>query len=467
MAKLLRVVLIDSLCQGALVEVKVDENTCLTGTNGIGKSTFLKLIPLFFGASAGRMVKGGVNTVRFADHYLPNASSYIVYEYLNHENELRTAILHRSSSGYAYQLLSSGWRPELLYKDQQSGELVLPKDVQRHVAAMGIDCTPELLTLHYRKIIQYNTGSGDLDGVEDVSRKKMITLYRRSYSLAPPKHHFAGIDNLMFSLLESKGTFNSMEAAVGEILQQEVMRSDIDLSGVDAHAFAGAINSRASFLVMERETKPKILQLSQMRNILLGNELQQGRLKSVATRKTAELSAELKKVSDAMTEAREQEVAAKEKSNQKQMEIQNRLGSAVAEAQQLFERVQQIEKQRDSYAAGLAGTLIEIKTLPGLQEELASKKTQLQTLTIQGTDIQSRFASMKEGVKDSITERRERRRAESQIKAREAQKCLDDHNAQAAKAIQQATVSHTAELSAEEALRSKLIEENSRVRLSV
>lgn len=219
---------------------------------------------------------------------------------------------------------------------------------------------------------------------------------------------------------------------------------------------------------MERETKPKILQLSQMRNILLGNELQQGRLKSVATRKTAELSAELKKVSDAMTEAREQEVAAKEKSNQKQMEIQNRLGSAVAEAQQLFERVQQIEKQRDSYAAaGLAGTLIEIKTLPGLQEELASKKTQLQTLTIQGTDIQSRFASMKEGVKDSITERRERRRAESQIKAREAQKCLDDHNAQSAKAIQQATVSHTAELSAEEALRSKLIEENSRVRLSV
>lgn len=47
MAKLLRVILIDSLCRGEIVEVKADENTCLTGTNGIGKSTFLKLIPLF------------------------------------------------------------------------------------------------------------------------------------------------------------------------------------------------------------------------------------------------------------------------------------------------------------------------------------------------------------------------------------------------------------------------------------
>ena len=462
-AKLLRVVLIDSLCPGDLVEVKVDENTCLTGTNGIGKSTFLKLIPLFFGASAGRMVKGGVNTLRFADHYLPNVSSYIVYEYLNYEDELRVAILHRSSSGYAYQLLSSGWRPELLYKDQQSGELVLPKDVQRHAAAMGVDCTPELLTLHYRKIIQYNTGSGDLDGVEDVSRKKMITLYRRSYSLAPPRHHFAGIDNLMFSLLESKGTFDSMEAAVGEILQQEVMRSDIDLAGIDAHAFAGAINSRASFLVMDRDTKPKILVLSELRSRLLGGELQQGRLKSVATSKSVQLSAEHKVVTEAMSESRHHELAAKERAQQAQLEIQKRLGSATAEAQQLLERVQQIEKQRDGYAsAGLAQLLAEVETLPGLQEELTSKRSQMQVLTSQGADIQSRFAALKQTVRDSISERRETRRAEFQVKAREVQARLDAQAIQASASKQLAIETHQVELSVEEAGRSKLVEESSR-----
>lgn len=70
MAKLLRVILIDSLCRGEIVEVKADENTCLTGTNGIGKSTFLKLIPLFYGAPAGRMVRKGTNTTSFADHYV-------------------------------------------------------------------------------------------------------------------------------------------------------------------------------------------------------------------------------------------------------------------------------------------------------------------------------------------------------------------------------------------------------------
>lgn len=468
MAKLLRVVLIDSLCPGDLVEVKVDENTCLTGTNGIGKSTFLKLIPLFFGASAGRMVKGGVNTLRFADHYLPNASSYIVYEYLNHEDELRTAILHRSSSGYAYQLLSSGWKPELLYKDLESGELVLPKDIQRHTAAMSIDCTPELLTMHYRKIIQYNTGSNDLDGVEDVSRKKMITLYRRSYSLAPPRHHFAGIDNLMFSLLESKGTFDSMESAVGEILQQEVMRSDINLSGIDAHAFASAINSRASFLVMEREIKPKILRLSELYNLLRGNELQQGRFKAVATRKTGGLTDEHRQISETMSQARARELAAKEQSQQTQLEIQKRLGKATADAQHLEERVQQIEKQRDSYhAAGLAQVLLEVEMLPALQDELASKKAQVQSITAQGSSIESRFAAMKQDVKDSIFERREKRRSEFQSRTRDVQTQLDQHAQESAKAVQRATAGHQAELSIEEASRIVLAEQNARAVASV
>ncbi|MEZ1525991.1 hypothetical protein, partial [Pseudomonas aeruginosa] len=67
-----------------------------------------------------------------------------MFEYENHEGALRLAILHRSSNGYAYQLAASGWRPELLYVDQDSGELVLPGKVSSRIQGMGVDCTPEL-----------------------------------------------------------------------------------------------------------------------------------------------------------------------------------------------------------------------------------------------------------------------------------------------------------------------------------
>jgi len=51
MSQLLKIVLIDSLCAGAKAEIAISGNTSVNGTNGIGKSSFLKLIPVFYGSS--------------------------------------------------------------------------------------------------------------------------------------------------------------------------------------------------------------------------------------------------------------------------------------------------------------------------------------------------------------------------------------------------------------------------------
>ncbi len=83
MSQLLKIVLIDSLCAGAKAEIAISGNTSVNGTNGIGKSSFLKLIPVFYGAAPGQLVKAGSNRESFANWYLPNASSYIVFEYTN------------------------------------------------------------------------------------------------------------------------------------------------------------------------------------------------------------------------------------------------------------------------------------------------------------------------------------------------------------------------------------------------
>lgn len=54
MRQLTKIVLVDSLCDGLIAELRMDGNTSLNGTNAIGKTSFLKLIPIFFGHRQAR-----------------------------------------------------------------------------------------------------------------------------------------------------------------------------------------------------------------------------------------------------------------------------------------------------------------------------------------------------------------------------------------------------------------------------
>ena len=81
MYSLNRLILIDSYKSGELVEVRLDGHTNLNGVNGAGKTTLLRLVPLFFGERPGRLVPKSRVTDSFARHYLPNESSYIIFEY--------------------------------------------------------------------------------------------------------------------------------------------------------------------------------------------------------------------------------------------------------------------------------------------------------------------------------------------------------------------------------------------------
>jgi hypothetical protein len=420
MSRLLRIVLIDSLCVGDKAEVLVDANTCLTGTNGIGKSTFLKLIPLFYGASAGRMVKAGTNTSSFADHYLPSFTSYIVFEYLNHENVPRCAVLHRSHSGYAYRLVSSAWNAELLYVDQIIGLLVEPSSLQRRAANMRIDCTPELTPRDYLRIIQYNTGVADLEGINSVDRKRMIAGLRRSYSLAPLRHHFGGIDNLMFSLLESKGTFDSMKSAMKEILQQETGVESVDLSGMDLAAFTGAIDSRASFLIMEKQIRPMIDRLAQLHPRLVTNEGQQGRLKRIATDQQRDALAATTTVVAEIHEARERESAASELYSERSEAIHDRLGTARRTEKEARRDVESLISQRDSFDQSILPSLMkDYASMSAMEEGLRAMAGEHSILVEHGQGIQQRYDKLETELIRSVLERKQRRTQEAETRQME------------------------------------------------
>ncbi|ENH6782233.1 ATP-binding protein, partial [Vibrio parahaemolyticus] len=57
-----KIILINSYLKELVSEVEIGNNTMITGDNGAGKTSFLKLIPAFFGMKTSKISKKSENT---------------------------------------------------------------------------------------------------------------------------------------------------------------------------------------------------------------------------------------------------------------------------------------------------------------------------------------------------------------------------------------------------------------------
>lgn len=412
MSQLIKIILIDSLCAGAKAELVMRGNTSVNGANGIGKSSFLKLIPVFYGAAPGRLVKAGANRHSFANWYLPNSSSFIIFEYTNYDNATRCVIMHRSGEGYAYRLVAQAWQPELLYRDCAAGLLVPSGELIGHLARMGMDCSPEMQPLHYRKIIQYNTGSAHLDDVDDASKRPLIMGLRLKFSLVPRRKHFAGIDNVTLALLESGGTFDTMKVTMAEILQQENADPGRALMTLNARPFRQVLDNRASFLLME-QMQPGILHLDQLRHGFAAVTRQLGVQKWRALQLMRTLEAQQETRSAVLAALAEEEQALERTSGDRRRELATRLGKVQAELAQASQQVSSIEEQRQDYASsGIAEWLERASRHAETLLQREQKQVHLNQLNQQGLDIRQVYDQRAQTAKDAATSQREMTRVQ-------------------------------------------------------
>lgn len=76
--RLKRLILIDSYARGRAVEIDLAGHTSLTGENASGKTTLLRLFPLFFGEAPSKVIATDENNFKFAKHYFPTQASYVI-----------------------------------------------------------------------------------------------------------------------------------------------------------------------------------------------------------------------------------------------------------------------------------------------------------------------------------------------------------------------------------------------------
>ena len=203
--RLTRLILIDSYARGKTVEIDLAGHTALTGENASGKTTLLRLFPLFFGEAPSRVIQSDENNLKFARHYLPHTSSYVVFEY-ERRGQRVLSVIHADgqSDGANYRFINRPFSPDLF---RDANGLVQSQDLSRHLTKLNVEFTKPLSLTLYRQILQNEAGR---------EHRQLATMYSFTGSGGRLKH----IERIITSILQRATTFFDLKRMIVSSIQE-------------------------------------------------------------------------------------------------------------------------------------------------------------------------------------------------------------------------------------------------------
>ncbi|NQY26280.1 MAG: ATP-binding protein [Piscirickettsiaceae bacterium] len=187
-----RVILIDSCLTGMISEVSVDGHTVINGDNGKGKTSLLRLVPIFYGARPSDLLKkGDGGTLGFTEFYLPRQGSYVVFEYKAHD-QLKMAVfiaVNNDPSKHRQILIDAPYDSEL-FSDQNSGSGLPSASLIQRIDAKG----------YPREAVKSLTDY----------RKTLLQSGRSNYSLATQGSQLKDLLPLLVSMFKKKADFDDL-----------------------------------------------------------------------------------------------------------------------------------------------------------------------------------------------------------------------------------------------------------------
>lgn len=209
--RLINIHLVDSLSRGRVQTMGIDGGMALTGRNGRGKTSLLSLALLFVGVEPRDVVSQGKDS--FIDYYLPNQTSYLVYEYERPDGSRRLVVVLSNSTAdkIRFRFVNSHFRREMFVTED--GQFVLNKEFRQRLIHLKIQHAEKLVDTYtdYRAIIQGwqpphvdQTHRRYLLGMSDVYG---FTTYNR------PLRHLEKLTKGMFS---RKANFDDLQQVVAD-----------------------------------------------------------------------------------------------------------------------------------------------------------------------------------------------------------------------------------------------------------
>lgn len=211
-----RVFLIDSLAKGRITELVTDGGAVITGRNGRGKTSMLQFLPLFYGVNPNKLVSPGKDS--FIEYYLPNATSYIVFEYQRDDGSLRLVVAYSNTSSdkVFYRFVRSGYDKKLFVLDND--ELVKNRDFRARLSELGVECSLHQIENYadYKAVIQYSKPSSS-DRKQQDYIKRLSADYAFSRYGTPLNH----VDKIVLGMFSRKANFEVLQSIVVDCVSED------------------------------------------------------------------------------------------------------------------------------------------------------------------------------------------------------------------------------------------------------
>ncbi len=240
---------ITRLPSGRVAELDPRGGVLAIGENGVGKTTFLRLLPVFYGASTSQILRGSGRD-SLIGYLLPDPSSCVVYEYEREtENDLRCVVMHCQGNADApeFRIIHAGFREDFFY--DENNQFVLRDEYPRRVEEMGYEVTRKLMLNQYRSVIlneRLSTKEGTdlrrLAAVHSLGPKPLTNLEQIAAAMANEKINFRDLQNIVIERVsDSQG-----DVANPAQSRRELKKSRNDVSQwLEAHDHMVAVSKAA------------------------------------------------------------------------------------------------------------------------------------------------------------------------------------------------------------------------------
>lgn len=307
------------------------------GPNGVGKTSFLRLIPVFYGALPSRILRGSGHT-RMVRYMLPLPSSAVVFEYEREsERDVRCAVMHASSDeaidAPIFHIIGAPFEERFLCDEQ--GHFLTREEFKAHVEGMGIEVSQQLSHAEYRAVILNSVGL-----TKNALKLKRIAA---QHSLAPGS--LSGMDEIAAAMGPEAMSFQAMQQIVVDQVTSEMtseQRTDRrllkraeDVAGwLDGHEHLTKLQARADDAQILAQRAREIAGLDELLRELRG-----------AATKLVESEQEAKQ------NARRDRARVEEEGQARQEELCRAYEDAKAAVSAARDRVETLQERRDRIEA--------------------------------------------------------------------------------------------------------------------
>ncbi len=361
-------------------EYDFDSPTQLTGDNGAGKTSLLRLIPFFYGATGTQIVRKSNVNKPFAEWYLPHSNSYLVFEYITARGQVAHVICFRNlntKGGIVYLFVKGVFEQSVLIKQdhEEKPYAIACTKLAAELTTRGLDYESRITSVkEYREIIQ---------NINAVNRNNKF----HSYSLCSGRNDVRHIEKITAALIQGEFNMVDTKALFLDILEQSDSTLEFGVDAKKIEQWCDDYNGLTSFLGKKdafteaiANNKQIAYLTSRLANALLVIRGESDKLTESLSKVHREL-ADYIETSDKKLE--DVNVLKLDQENSRNL-LQNAIRSLDSEIEAHYQKLLNYEEN------GYPELSVKLKQLPDIEDKLAHQRKSYAELEIKVTDAKDK-----------------------------------------------------------------------------